>query len=191
MEEFAGSPKQSRGFRTPGEKTLGEVSQLESNANRLFLDKAVKYEKEIIEPCLNGMLESGRRNFQGSEAVQVFDSTQGAFLMLTITDKDLEADGIIKPIGARHFGQRNQQLTNLMQLSQTNLWTVISPHIAGLEAASFVNDLLQLNRYGLISQDAQIYEAAESERTRMQVEKELAVESGVDTEEPIEQAAQI
>jgi hypothetical protein len=186
MEEFAGSPKQSRGFRTAGEKTLGEVSLLESNSNRLFLDKAIKFETEIIEPMVNAYVEAGRRNLDGSENVQIFNSELGFFQMMSVTAKDLEADGILRPVGARHFGQRNQQLTNLMQVSQSQLWPMVAPHLSGLQLAELLKDNMQLTRFGLISEHAALFEAAEAQRTQQQIQRELEEESFVDTESDLD-----
>src|SRR5690606_28387956 len=60
MEEFAGSPKEAMGFRTPGEKTAYEVQRLENAAARIFQAKIVQFEEQILEPLLNAMLELAR-----------------------------------------------------------------------------------------------------------------------------------
>lgn len=182
MEEFAGSPRQSRGFRTPGEKTLGEVSLLESNANRLFLNKAIKFEKQIIEPELNAMLAAGAKNLQEGEAIPVFDTELGVFVMLDVTSSDLQADGVLRPIGARHFGQRNQQLSNLLQIYNSPLGNKIDQHISGTALADLVSDNLQLERFGLISKYSAFFEAAEAQRVQIQMNKELQEEQAADTE---------
>ena len=52
MEEFAGAPPESRGIRTPGEKTAFEVSKLDQNATMMFVDKA-----RIFERMLETMLK--------------------------------------------------------------------------------------------------------------------------------------
>ena len=56
MEEMAGTPKEAMGFRTPGEKTAFEVSQLNTASSRLFNEKVRKFEKEILEPLLTLMI---------------------------------------------------------------------------------------------------------------------------------------
>lgn len=187
MEEFVGSPKQSRGFRTPGEKTLGEVSLLETNSNRLFLDKAIKFEKEMIEPMLNGMLAIGKENFNTVEQVQVFDSELGVMVMAEITEKDLQADGLLRPIGARHFGQRNQQLQNLMNIYNSGLGQKIDQHISSKQLADLVNDNLQLDRFGLVSPYAALFEQGDAQRVASQVQRQSNEEASVDTDIDIEE----
>jgi hypothetical protein len=56
MEELAGAPKQAMGIRTPGEKTKYEVQTLENAAGRIFQSKVSWFERNILEPLLNGML---------------------------------------------------------------------------------------------------------------------------------------
>ena len=95
MEELAGAPRQAMGIRTPGEKTAFEVQSLQNAAGRIFQHKASKFEKEFIEPVLNAMLESGRRNMDGSDLVRVLDDETGATIFSSITKDDITAKGKI------------------------------------------------------------------------------------------------
>jgi len=69
MEEMAGSPRNSSGFRTPGEKTKFEVQFLENGANRIFRTKTNKFEREFIEPILNDMVELSLDNLGETDLV--------------------------------------------------------------------------------------------------------------------------
>ena len=56
MEEMAGAPREAMGFRSPGEKTAFEVSQLNTASSRLFNEKTRKFEMEMLEPLMTLML---------------------------------------------------------------------------------------------------------------------------------------
>src|SRR5690606_6995541 len=73
MEEMAGSPKEAMGCRTPGEKTKYEVQRLENAASRIFQSKITQFERQIIEPILNAMLELARRNMDIT-TIRVYDT---------------------------------------------------------------------------------------------------------------------
>jgi len=64
MEEMAGAPKEAMGIRTPGEKTAFEVQSLQNAAGRIFQNKVNQFEIEFLEPVLNMMLETAKRNLK-------------------------------------------------------------------------------------------------------------------------------
>ena len=116
MEEMAGAPRQAMGIRTPGEKTAFEVQTLDNAASRVFHNKVSYFERNFLEPLLNDMLELARRNMEISDVVRVVDDEFGAALFETITPEDLAARGKIRPVGARHFAARANQIQNLLNL---------------------------------------------------------------------------
>jgi len=99
MEEMAGSPKESLGIRSPGEKTAFEVQRLENAASRIFQAKILQFEEELLEPLLNAMLEMARRKLD-STVVRVIDDELQAISFEDITKDDITAIGRIRPVGA-------------------------------------------------------------------------------------------
>lgn len=166
MEEMAGAPKQAMGFRTPGEKTAYEVQILENGANRIFLNKTSYFEEMFLEPIINTMLETARRNMEPSELVRVVDDQFGAVAFMKITKEDITARGKIRPIGARHFARNANIIQNLTQLSSSVLGQdpSVMNHISGLKLAKVVEELLGLDRFDLVSENIRVMEQAETQR---------------------------
>lgn len=112
MEEMSGSPKEAMGFRTPGEKTAFEVQQLQNAAARIFQNKVQQFERDILEPLLNSMLELARRNMNET-TIRVFDNEAKLADFMSLTPEDITGSGRLKPIAARHFAERAQQVQDL------------------------------------------------------------------------------
>lgn len=115
MEEIAGAPKQSVGFRTPGEKTAYEVSVLELGASRVFQTKIVNFEINVLEPLLNQMLALSKQNEDFATNVKIFNEQEGWETFRTITKDDIQIAGRIVPKGARHFAERAARVQSLVQ----------------------------------------------------------------------------
>lgn len=182
MEEMAGAPKTAMGFRTPGEKTAFEVSSLTNAANRIFQEKATNFEIELLEPALNAMLETARRNIEGTELIRVFDTDIGAAEFISITKDDITAKGKLRPIGARHFNARNLLMQNFAQLSNSNLWAKIERHISSKALAQLVEDAMQFSRFGLVEENIKLYEDAEAQRVLNQLQEDILTEQQVPLE---------
>ena len=138
MEEMAGAPRQAMGIRTPGEKTAFEVQTLQNSASRIFQHKASKFEREFIEPILNSMLESARRNLDESDIIRVLSSDEGVETFKEITKADITAKGKIVPVGARHFAERAQRIQNLNQMLSLKSDPTIGVHMSGKEIARII-----------------------------------------------------
>lgn len=117
MEAYAGAPREAMGIRTPGEKTAFEIQSLQNAAGRLFQTKIEDFEREIVEPILNGEVEVAVRNLDGSDIAQVLDQDLGATEFINITKADLTAKGKIKARGASHFAKRAQMVQELQAFS--------------------------------------------------------------------------
>lgn len=176
MEEYAGAPKQAMGIRTPGEKTAHEVQTLENAAGRIFQEKVSNFERNLLEPLLNSMLEEARRNMDGADVVRVMDDDLGVTRFMTITKEDITAKGKIRPIGARHFAARAQLVQNLTGIFASPLAQFIAPHISSKALAKLVEDVLGLERFNLIKDNAAIFEAGETQRLMNQVQEDIEVE---------------
>lgn len=165
MEQMAGAPKQAMGFRTPGEKTAFEVQILENGSNRVFLNKTSYFEEVFMEPALNSMLEISRRNMGPSDVVRVMDDQFGVVEFMKITKEDITAKGKIRPIGARHFMRNANIIQNLTQLNAgIGQDEAVKVHISGKGLAHLVEELLDLERYGLVQDNIRVAEQLETQR---------------------------
>lgn len=166
MEEMAGAPKQAMGFRTPGEKTAYEVQVLENGANRIFLNKTSYFEEVFMEPLIQDMLETARRNMGVSDLIRVMDDQYGVVDFMKVTRADISASGKIRPVGARHFARNANILQNLTQFSQSPLGQdpSVSAHISGKAVARLVEELLQLRRYDIVQDNIRVFESAETQK---------------------------
>ena len=182
MEEYAGAPKQAMGIRTPGEKTAFEVQALENAAGRIFQEKITNFEINILEPLLNSMLADAIASNDTAEIVRTFDEELGVEAFLNVTSDDLMAEGLVRPIGARHFGQQAQILQNLNQALAGPMGAIITPHMSGKQIARLLEDSLQLQRYSVVRPYVALTEAAEGQRLGGALEEEVAVEQATETE---------
>lgn len=174
MELYAGAPREAAGIRTPGEKTLGEVMQLATAAGRIFQEKVTKFEEHLLEPIMNAMLESARRNLAGVDIVSLVNEELGVQEFLEITARDLVSNGIIKPVGARHFAKQAQDLQNLMTVFNSPLANFIGPHTSGKNLTKFVNDISGLEGYEIFSEGAALYEQQELASKQGNLQEEAA-----------------
>lgn len=177
MEELAGAPKQAMGIRTPGEKTKYEVQTLENAAGRIFQSKVNWFERNILEPLLNSMLEEARRTLEGVETVRTVDQEFGTEQFLEVTRDDITAKGKLYPMGARHFAEQAkfvQELTQTMQAVQQI--PQIAPHISGVAAAKALEDALGWNKYGIVRKNVAVAETAETQRLASAAQEQVAVE---------------
>lgn len=175
MEQFAGAPREAMGIRSAGEKTAFEVQQLQNAAGRIFQEKIDTFETELLEPLLNAMLETGRRNLDGSDVIKVLDNDLGAAKFLEIKKEDIVASGVIRPIGARHFAAQAQLVQNITQLSNTPVWQQIAPHVSVKSLATMVEDVFGLNRFALIQPNIAVYEQAELQQISSRVQEETQI----------------
>jgi hypothetical protein len=183
MEELAGAPKQAMGIRTPGEKTKYEVQQLENAAGRIFQSKVNWFEKNILEPLINSMLEEARRNFGAVERIKTLDPQFGAEMFIEITKDDLVGSGRLYPIGARHFAEQAkfiQELTQTMQAVQTI--PSVAAHMSGKAIAKALEENFGWSSYGIVKDNALIFEQAETQRLMNQVQEDMQVEQQVPVE---------
>lgn len=162
MEEYAGAPKQAMGIRTPGEKTMYEVQQLQNAAGRIFQEKTTLFEINMVEKLLNLMLECARRNIEAVDIVRSFDNDMGVDIFLEITKEDITARGKLRPIGARHFGEQAQLLQNLGATFASPLGQMIAKHMSAKNLAYLVEDALQIQKYAVVRPNVGLVEQAES-----------------------------
>ena len=182
MELLAGAPREAMGMRTPGEKTAFEVQQLMTASGRIFQEKITSFEIEILEPSLNSMLEQGRRNLVGSDVVRAINNDLGSTVFLDITKEDLSGDGILRPVGARHFSEQGIMMQNLAQMLAGPLGEKLMPHLSGKALSTLVEDSMGLERYKLFRPNVGVMEAVETQSLaaagEQQVMNEVTVPQG-------------
>lgn len=176
MEEYAGAPKQAMGIRTPGEKTAFEVQSLENASGRIFQNKINNFEINLLEPILNCMLEVSRRNMDMPDTIRVMDDDIGVVQFMSITREDITAAGKLRPIGSRHFSAQAQLIQNLTQLFNSPVGQIIMPNVSSKELTKLVEETLQLQRFQLFSENAQLLEQAERQKITNQLQEQAFVE---------------
>jgi len=175
MEEFAGAPKQAMGFRTPGEKTAFEVQSLETAGSRIFQQKVIKFERELLEPLLNDLLALARLNLQTKDEIKVIDPDLRVDDFIAITVDDLIANGTIKAIGSRHYITKAQLMQELAGIVNSGLLPLIQPHISGVKLAELVSDVLQIDRYDIMRPMVGLEEQADMQMLSQQLQENVAM----------------
>lgn len=189
MELYAGAPREAMGIRTPGEKTAFEVQSLENAAGRIFQEKIIQFEI-FMEALLNDMLEVAHRNFQLTDIIRVIDDDLGVQQFEEVTKEDITADGILRPVGARHFAQKAQELQNLIGVMNSPIANLIAPHISGVAMTDFINDVVDLRGYDIFRKNAALEEAQEFEALKAQAQEDTLMQGSVSEEEVMQQFAQ-
>ena len=173
MEEMAGAPKEAMGIRSPGEKTAFEVQQLQTAASRIFQNKINQFEVEFIEPILNTMLETAKRNLDLPQLAKVMDDDYGVVDFLSITKEDLTARGKLRPIGARHYAMRAQLMQNMLGIFNSPVGQVIAPHISAKKLANMIEEYMGFEKFDFMKDNAMLFEQAEMEKLKMQIQQDL------------------
>lgn len=152
MEEMSGSPREAMGFRSPGEKTKYEVQRLENAASRIFQNKINQFERHMVEPILNAMLELARRHMD-STTIRILDDELKIARFRDLTKEDITGAGRIKPIAARHFAEKAQQVQDLATFFGTPLAQDpgVRVHFSGLKLAKLMEGLLDLEQYEIVT----------------------------------------
>ncbi len=183
MEELAGAPKQAMGIRTPGEKTKYEVQSLENAAGRIFQSKVSWFERNILEPLLNGMLAESIRNFEGVERIRTVDEDFGTEAFVEVTKNDLMAAGKLYPIGARHFAEQARFIQELAQtINAVAAMPTVAAHISGKAIAKAIEENMGWSNYKIVQDNAMIFEQAETQRLMNQVAEDIQTEAAVNPE---------
>jgi hypothetical protein len=164
------------GVRSPGEKTAFEVDQLASAAGRIFHEKTTSFELLLLEPTLNDMLEVSHRNLNHVESIGILDSELDATIFIDITKADLTGDGVIHPVGARHFAEQAKFVQDFANLANSNVMQLLAPHISAKALAKSFASALNVEKLGIFQANVAIQEQMETERLMKGSQEQLAVE---------------
>lgn len=178
MEEMAGAPKEAMGFRTPGEKTAYEVQRLENAASRIFQNKIVQFEEQVLEPLLNGMLELAQRRMDET-TVRVIDDEYKIASFMTLTATDILGGGRIRPVAARHFVERAERIQTITGFfgSPIGQDQTVAMHFSSVEVARLFEELLDIENRNMVQPYIRITEQAEAERIAMQNQEDTVMAS--------------
>lgn len=179
MEMYAGAPRQAMGIRTPGEKTAFEVQTLDNAAGRIFQEKISTFEIELLEPSLNAMLETARRNMDSSDVIRTMDDDIGVEEFITITKSDITATGKLRPIGARHFAKQAQDLQNVIGVFNSPIGQLIAPHTSSINLTKFVEDVTGLAAYGIFKPNVAVFEQKDTQSLINQSQEDLMTEAQI------------
>ncbi len=184
MELYAGAPREAMGVRSPGEKTAFEVQSLENAAGRIFQEKVVQFEV-FMEMCLNDMLETSHRNMDSGDVIRILDNDLGVQQFKEITKEDITANGVLRPVGARHFAQKAQELQNLTGIFNSQLGAIITPHTSSVALSRFVEDVVDLRGYDIFRPNVAVAEQQETQSLVNQADEDnmMAAEGAVSEEE--------
>ena len=168
MEEFAGSPKEVLGFRTPGEKTMFEVNQLMTAATRIFQRQIRKFEMEIFEPLINCMLQLYLKKKAGQKIqLKYWDNKKEYYRFKDITVDDIKALGSIRVIGSSISQEKTQMAQALQMLGQNPLFldeavrNNFSPSVLG-QIFAYVSGLDKFSN--LFEKDRRLYEVTAQQK---------------------------
>lgn len=120
MEEMAGTPREAMGFRTPGEKTAFEVSELNTAASRLFNEKVRKFEEEMLEPLLTLMLRVFLSSPNRIAKVKMVDG-DGVITFVDVNLDALSANGRFVATGSNTYTEKARIAQTLLQLGNSAL----------------------------------------------------------------------
>lgn len=120
MEEMAGTPREAMGFRTPGEKTAFEVSELNTAASRLFNEKVRKFEEEMLEPLLTLMLRVFLSSPNRIAKVKMVDG-DGVVTFVDVNLDALSANGRFVATGSNTYTEKARIAQTLLQLGNSAL----------------------------------------------------------------------
>ena len=169
MEEMAGTPREAMGFRTPGEKTAFEVSQLNTASSRLFNEKVRKFEKEILEPLLTLMIRMYLAVPGRLVKVHLKDEANREITRELSVD-ELMSSGRFVAVGSSTYTEKARIAQTLLQLSNSALYAdqlvsnyfdpkIIAEAITYATGLDKFNDLLRPN--ARIDAEIEMRQAAE------------------------------
>ena len=178
MEEFAGAPPESRGIRTPGEKTAFEVSKLDQNATMMFVDKARIFER-MLETMLKETFEVMLLNFDIEDYKEIFGESEEAEALEVLALKDTLARGEFTAMGARHWTRRNRETLEMNNFMSGPLQDPkIRAHVSGNKLAEFWERKLNIEDEEIIEENAGVKEDVRIQAIAQEEARALQEEAG-------------
>ena len=147
MEEFAGLPRETAGFRTPGEKTGFEVQALLASAGEFPDEKLAEFESSFLEPLLNLLLELNIRNIDEFDIESIPQEDLDVWKNVTLDD--LRIDGRLYPVGIKHSKERADKIGKT-QLLMTLGAQIAPEHLSKFRAMESLEEEMNLDEDKII-----------------------------------------
>lgn len=174
MEEMAGAPPETRGIRTPGEKTAFEVSKLDQNATMMFVDKARVFER-MLETMLKETMELMLMNFDVEDYVEIFGEESEDDAMEALAMQSSLSRGEFVAVGARHWTRRNRETLEMNNFMSGPLQDPkVRAHVSGANLARFwerklnIEDERIVDDFAGIVEDVRLQAVAQEEAQNLQ-----------------------
>lgn len=168
MEEFVGSPKEVLGFRTPGEKTMYEVEQLMTAATRLFQRQIRKFEREVLEQILNGLLQLYLKRKAGQKiSLKFWDSKKEIYTFKDVEVDEINGLGRIVVFGTEVAQDKAKVAQALQALGQNPLFLdeVVRNNFNPVELGKVFSYITGLDRFeSLFKKDSRLYEITRQQK---------------------------
>ena len=171
----SGLPQEFMGFRTAGEKTLGEVTSLADGAMRGFVHKAQAFEKQILAPSLNFELALEREYMTGLIEAP-YTQPDGIIEFLQIDKNKLSVSGILTAVGSTRYSRNLKILTTLTQLSGTALFQMAASDVDPHALSRLLEDLTETELEGIFRENAALIAQAEQQQLMNQLQQQQAAE---------------
>lgn len=122
MEEMAGAPREAAGFRTPGEKTAFEVAQLNTAASRVFQKQTRKFEREMLEPAINLLLQMFLKKKAGQTVQIKLVGETGAATFVDVNVDDIKGAGKFVAVGSNTYTEKDRMAQSLLALANSAIY---------------------------------------------------------------------
>lgn len=175
MEEMAGTPREAMGFRSPGEKTAFEVSQLNTASSRLFNEKTRKFEMEMLEPLITLMLRLYMSDMTRTVKVRRQDDS-GAVFFQDVELAQLNAQGRFKAVGSNSYTEKARMAQSLMQIYNSAIPSdpLVFNYFEPATIAKMLAYTTGLDSFkGIIKENARISEELDVMQTREVAQQQL------------------
>ena len=184
MELSAGAPREAAWFRTPGEKTAFEVSQLMTAASRVFQHKINYFSREFVEKLLEAEIETARQNLDTVDIIEIVEDEYGISEFITVSKEDINANGRLRAVGSRHYARNNQLAANLAQFSQQLAQDqLMQQHFPSERLAKAWENLLGFGNLDLMQPYGRVAEQLELQRLSSVASQWASEEAMTPTEE--------
>lgn len=148
IEFLSGSPRTLAGYRTPGEKSFGEVNMLQNNAVKPFVLNAKSFERTLLQPGMREFTSIEQQYFSPVDAARIL-TIDGVQAVRSIGLKDLQ-NTVISIRGSEHFEHKLKILGSIQTLVGLGVLNPQHPAARNFSWVEFMKDLpmlLDLNNY--------------------------------------------
>jgi len=176
MEAYAGSPRETMGQRTAGEKTAYEVQTLQQAAMGIFQHRITYFETQFLKHVVNAEIELARR-FMETSTVKIVDDDTGVEAFLDITREDIDSNGVLVPVGAQHFierAQRIQEIQGTIQMLAAD--PEVRVHFSSLDMAKDIEDALGKDPQTLVTPFVRVAEQLQAQQMQNTASRQLESE---------------